>query len=204
MESTACQRINYLDKPVPATRFEQKASCSRADMVFFLWAASDCPEPEPQDLPFTDVPASAPYYKAVLWALQQQIVAGTSATTFSPDMLCTRAHAMTILWRAIGSPTEDADGNDFNDVPCGKYYYQSVTWAAAYQITSGTSNATFSPHRTINRAEALTFLYITKGGASIAHGPCDAHAPSLPRVAGKEIIRGVYRKTKSIRSRFLR
>lgn len=110
-------------------------------------------------MPFTD----AQYYKAVLWALQQHIVAGTTATTFSPDMLCTRAHAMTILWRAVGSPTEEADGNVFDDVPCSKYYYQSVTWAAANQITSGTSQTTFSPHRTISRAEALTFLYIIKG-----------------------------------------
>jgi len=85
------------------------------------------------------------------------------ATTFSPDTLCTRVHALTFLWRAVGSPTEDAAGNDFNDVPCGKYYYQSVTWAAANQITSGTSQTTFSPHRTITRAEALTFLYLIKG-----------------------------------------
>ncbi len=104
MESTACQRINYLDKPVAATRFEPKASCSRADMVLFLWAASGRTEPETQDMPFSDVPASAPYYKAVMWALQQQIVAGTSASTFSPDALCSRAEAMTILWRAVGSP----------------------------------------------------------------------------------------------------
>lgn len=163
MESTACQRINYLDKSVPVTRFEQKASCSRADMVLFLWAASGRTEPEPQDMPFSDVPASAPYYKAVMCALQQHIVAGTSATTFSPDMLRARAHAMTILWRAVGSPTEDAAGNDFDDVPCGKYYYRSVTWTDAHHITSGTSATTFSPHRTITRAEALTFLYSIKG-----------------------------------------
>lgn len=155
--------LNDIAAPISATRFEPKASCSRADMVLFLWAASGRPEPELHDMPFTDVPASAPYYKAVLWALQHHVVAGTSATTFSPDMLCTRAHAMTILWRTVGSPTEDVADTIFDDVPCGKYYYQSVTWAAANQITSGTSNATFSPHRTITRAEALTFLYLIKG-----------------------------------------
>lgn len=154
--------VNDIAAPISATKFEPKSSCSRADMVFFLWAASDCPEPELQDLPFTDVPASAPYYKAVLWALQQHVVAGTSATTFSPNALCSRAEAMTILWRAVGSPAAESDGNHFYDVPCGKYYYRSVTWAAANQITSGTSNTTFSPHRTITRAEALTFLYIIK------------------------------------------
>lgn len=160
MESTACQRINYLDKPVAATRFEPKASCSRADMVLFLWAASGRTEPETQDMPFSDVPASAPYYKAVMWALQQQIVAGTSASTFSPDALCSRAEAMTILWRAVGSPAEESDGNHFYDVPCSKYYYRSVTWADAHHITSGTSATAFSPDRTVSRAEALTFLYL--------------------------------------------
>jgi hypothetical protein len=129
-------------------------------MVLFLWAASGRTEPEPQDMPFSDVPASAPYYKAVMWALQQHIVAGTSATTFSPDMLCTRAHAMTILWRAVGSPAEESDGNHFYDVPCSKYYYRSVTWADAHHITSGTSATAFSPDRTVSRAEALTFLYL--------------------------------------------
>lgn len=171
-------------------------------MVLFLWAASGRTEPEPQDMPFSDVPASAPYYKAVMWALQQQIVAGTSASTFSPDALCSRAEAMTILWRAVGSPAEESDGNHFYNVPCGKYYYRSVTWAATHHQRN-VCNDIFSPSHDHPRRGVDVPLH-HQGAASIAHGPYDAHAPVLALEAGKEIIRGVYRKSLSIRSRFFR
>ena len=148
--------------PISATRFAPKASCTRADMISFLWAASGRPEPEPQEMPFKDVPASAPYYKAVLWALQQHITSGTSAASFSPTALCSRAHALTFLWRAAGSPKPDGIDETFDDVPSSKYYFSTVAWALQQHITSGTSAHNFSPRRTISRAEALAFLYSAK------------------------------------------
>ncbi|MBQ3702500.1 MAG: S-layer homology domain-containing protein [Oscillospiraceae bacterium] len=149
--------------PISATLFGPKEQCTRADVISFLWAASGRPEPELEELPFTDVPADAAYRTAVLWAMEKGITSGTSATTFSPDTLCTRAHALTFMWRLVGSPTEETDNIGFDDVPCSKYYYESVTWAAVNNITSGTSATAFSPDRTISRAEALTFLYLIKG-----------------------------------------
>ncbi len=131
--------------PISATRFAPKASCTRAEMVSFLWAASGRPEPEPQEMPFTDVPASAPYYKAVLWALENGITGGTSPNSFSPDMLCTRAQALTFLWRAAGSPKSDGRNESFDDVPSSKYYFSSVAWALQQHITSGTSARTSLP-----------------------------------------------------------
>lgn len=154
--------LNDIATPISATRFAPKASCTRAEMVSFLWAASGRPEPEPQEMPFTDVPASAPYYKAVLWALQQHITSGTSAASFSPAALCSRAHALTFLWRAAGSPKPDGSNEIFDDVPSSKYYFTTVAWALQQHITSGTSAHTFSPRRTITRAEALAFLCSAK------------------------------------------
>ena len=145
--------------PISATSFGQNGDCTRAEMISFLWVACGHPEPDPGELPFTDVPTSAPYYKAALWALQQHITCGTSATAFSPDALCTRAQALTFLWRSAGGPQAQSDGCVFDDVAVGRYYYSSVTWAVGESITKGTSATTFSPDRTITRAEALTFLY---------------------------------------------
>ena len=155
--------LNDIAGPISTTLFGPKEQCTRADVISFLWAASGRPEPALTELPFEDIPASASYRTAVLWALEQGITSGTSATTFSPNTLCTRAHALTFMWRLVGSPIEDTDRIVFDDVPCGKYYYESVTWAAVNNITSGTSATTFSPDRTVSRAEALTFLYLIKG-----------------------------------------
>ena len=150
---------NNIADPITSTSFAPKASCSRADMIYFLWAAAGCPEPEAQDLPFSDVSASANYYKAVLWALQQGVTSGTSQTSFSPDASCSRAQALTFLWRSEGSPAAETKDVVFDDVDSDKYYFTTVSWAAEHHITSGTSASTFSPNRTISRAEALTFLY---------------------------------------------
>lgn len=149
--------------PISDTTFAPNAGSTRADMITFLWNASGCPAPMLTDLPFHDIPVSASYRTAVLWAIEHGITSGTSATTFSPDALCTRAQALTFLWRAEGSPK---DGNDiiaFEDVAISEYYFSTVAWATVNHITSGTSATTFSPERVISRAEALTFLYIING-----------------------------------------
>ncbi len=155
--------LNDIAEPISATLFGPNEKCTRSDVIAFLWAASGRPEPELNELRFTDVPEEATYRTSVLWAVEQGITSGTSAKTFSPDALCTRAHALTFLWRAAGDPPARTENYVFDDVAVNKYYYSSVLWALENGITSGTSATTFSPDRSITRAEALTFLYRIKG-----------------------------------------
>ena len=108
---------------------------------------------------FVDVKAADYYYDAVLWAAQNGITNGTDATHFSPDELCTRAQAVTFLWRTAGSPAPKSDVMPFTDVPVGSYYYDAVLWAVENGITLGTSATTFSPNETCTRAQIVTFLW---------------------------------------------
>ena len=107
--------------------------------------------------PFTDVSRSDYYYDAVLWAVENGVTSGTSATTFSPNAPVTRAQAMTFQWRAAGSPA--ASGGGFDDVAADAYYAGAVTWAVANGITNGTGGNTFSPDSPVTRAQAVTFLW---------------------------------------------
>lgn len=150
--------------PISDMSFAPNADCTRADMVSFLWVASGRPEPGQTELAFTDIPTSASYRTAVLWALEQGITSGTSATSFSPEALCTRAQALTFLWRAEGSPEDVNYIIPFVDVNSTMYYCSTVAWAYANNITCGTSATTFSPDKTISRAEALAFLFRAKSG----------------------------------------
>lgn len=152
--------VNNIAAPISETKFAPKQECSRADVIFFLWAASGCPEPGLTELPFTDVSAEATYRKAVLWALEQGITSGTTETTFTPERSCTRCEALTFFWRAVGSPSAESEAIIFDDVDRSKYYFNSVAWAAERHITSGTSETTFTPGRTVTRAEALAFIYL--------------------------------------------
>lgn len=119
-------------------------------------------EPKPAAVKFTDVPSDAWYYDAVQWAVENGITTGTSATTFSPDVSCTRAQIVTLLWRAAGSPGASGS-NSFADVPQGSYYYDAVLWAVSQGITTGTSTTTFSPDVVCTRAQAVTFLHRAAG-----------------------------------------
>ena len=109
--------------------------------------------------PFTDVPAGSYYEDAVIWAVDKGITTGTSATTFNPNGICTRAQAVTFLWRAAGSPAAKSSAMPFADVKAGSYYYDAVLWAVENGITKGTSDTTFSPDATCTRAQIVTFLY---------------------------------------------
>ncbi|MEI3579309.1 MAG: S-layer homology domain-containing protein [Acutalibacteraceae bacterium] len=115
------------------------------------------------------MPASAYYADAVKWAVEQGITSGTSATTFSPDMSCTRAQIVTFLWRANGAPKADG-ANPFTDVSADAYYYDAVLWAVKEGITSGTSATTFSPDATVTRAQTVTFLYRAAGAPAVTGG----------------------------------
>ena len=141
------------------TLFAPDASCTRAQMVTFLWRANGSPEPTVTELPFIDVAADAYYAKAVLWAVENGITTGTSDTTFDPDGVVTRAEAVAFLWRAAGKPI--AEGSLFADVESTKYYAEAVRWAVTSGITNGMSDSVFAPSSTCTRAQIVTFLYRT-------------------------------------------
>lgn len=109
--------------------------------------------------PFTDVAQGVYYYDAVQWAVGKKITSGTSATTFTPDGICTRAQTVTFLWRSQGSPKAAGAENPFTDVSKDAYYYDAVLWAVAQGITNGTSATTFSPDATVTRGQTAAFLW---------------------------------------------
>ena len=140
-----------------ATTFTPNASCTRAQMVTFLWRANGSPKATGVN-PFTDVSADAYYYDAVLWAAEQGITSGTSDATFSPDAVLTRGQTVTFLWRAGGSPVVNYAMN-FADVDGSAYYGEAVRWAVSEGITAGTGGNTFSPDAPCTRAQIVTFMY---------------------------------------------
>ena len=113
--------------------------------------------------PFQDVPSDAYYFEAVNWAVANNVTNGTSETTFSPDVGCTRAQVVTFLWRAAGQPEPTEGTNPFTDVKEGTYYYKAVLWAVEKGITNGTSETTFDPDETCTRAQIVTFLWRREG-----------------------------------------
>lgn len=143
-----------------ANTFSPEATCTRGQVVTFLWRAKGCPEPKSTSNPFTDVKEGAYYYKAVLWANENNITNGTGAKTFSPEAPCTRAHVVTFLWRTANKPAAGS-GNPFKDVPAGQYFTDAVLWAVNHnpQITNGTGADTFSPDNPCTRGQIVTFLY---------------------------------------------
>ena len=116
----------------------------------------------------TDVEADSYYSDAVAWALEKGITAGTGETTFSPDAACTRAQAVTFLWRASGSPAPQSHTMPFTDVAADAYYHDAVLWAVEQGITKGTSDTTFTPGETVTRAQAVTFLWRTAASPDVA------------------------------------
>ena len=136
--------------------FGPELTCSRGQIVTFLWRAAGSPEPKALSA-FTDVAADAYYAKAVAWAVENGVTNGTSTTTFSPDDPCTRGQAVTFLWRALGQLTGDTAS--FADVPADSYFAQAVAWAAQSGVTTGTGNGRFSPDALCTRAQIVTFLF---------------------------------------------
>ena len=108
---------------------------------------------------FIDVPSGSYFYEAVMWAVENGVTTGISASRFDPDGICTRAQAVTFLWRAAGSPAPRSRTMPFTDVPAGSYYYDAVLWAVENGITKGTSDTTFSPNDTCTRAQIVSFLW---------------------------------------------
>ena len=140
--------------------FSPEIACTRAQAVTFLWRAAGKPEPTSTQNPFRDVKDTKDtnwYYKAVLWAVEQGITTGTTATTFSPNEVCIRAQIVTLLYRYEKEPA--AGGNSFSDVPADEYYADAVKWAVSKEVTNGTGDGKFSPQADCTRGQIVTFLY---------------------------------------------
>ena len=152
---------NGITKGTDDTHFSPDGICTRAQAATFLWRTAGSPKPETRTMPFTDVPAGSYYYDAVLWAVENGITKGTSNTTFSPNMTCTRAQIVTFLWRSEKSPAAGT-ANLFADVKSTAYYADAVLWAVKEDITKGTTNTTFSPDADCTRAQIVTFLWRCK------------------------------------------
>lgn len=150
---------NNITSGTSATTFSPNATCTRGQVVTFLWRSNGSPEPKTSSCPFSDVVSGAYYYKAVLWAVENNVTAGTSATTFSPNASCTRGQVVTFLHRAQGKPAISTTSCPFNDIKTGAYYYDAVLWAVENHVTAGTSATTFSPDSTCTRGQIVTFLY---------------------------------------------
>ena len=157
-DAVAWAIANGVTSGTSAATFSPNASCTRAQMVTFLWRAAGSPEPKSTSTSFTDVKSGAYYEKAVAWAVEQSITTGTSATTFSPDANVTRAQAVTFQWRAAGAPKAEGT-NAFTDVKADAFYAEAVQWAVNAGVTTGTSDTAFSPASDCTRAQIVTFLY---------------------------------------------
>lgn len=149
---------NKVTSGVSATTFAPNASCTRGQMVTFLWKAAGSPEPKSLTTAFTDVKSGSYYEKAVAWAVENKVTTGTSATTFSPDATVTRGQSVTFLWKANNSPAA-ASASVFTDVAASAYYASAVNWAVEKGVTSGMSATTFAPNSNCTRAQIVTFLY---------------------------------------------
>ncbi len=165
--------VNKITAGTSETTFGPDDTCTRAQVVTFLWRAAGEPEPETTTNPFTDVKQGDYFYKAVLWAVEHKITSGSTETTFAPGETCTRAQVVTFLFRFAASQTAEPTPTvaptaptavltgalAFTDVPADAYYAEAVAWAVDNKITSGTSETAFSPNDACTRAQVVTFLY---------------------------------------------
>ena len=149
---------NGVTSGLTETEFKPGESCTRAQMVAFLWRASGEPEAKTEDNPFTDIRSDAYYYEAVLWAYENGIASGTSSTTFDPDGIVDRGQVVTFIWRSAGQPDVKGE-NPFADIGDDTYYYKAVLWAYENGITSGITEDLFKPADPCSRGQVVTFLY---------------------------------------------
>ena len=136
--------------------FAPNGDCTRAQIVTFLWRAAGSPEPKGTSS-FTDISSGSYYAKAVAWAVENGITEGTGNGQFSPDKVCTRAQAVTFLFRALSAKA--ASAANFSDVPANSYYADAVGWAAENGVTEGIGGGKFAPNNDCTRAQIVTFLF---------------------------------------------
>lgn len=179
-------------QPAPQARASSPAAQTSAPAK--PAAPQQAPAAAKPSVQFSDVKPGAYYYDAVQWAVQQGIATGTSETTFAPDQTCTRAQALTLLWRAAGSPTPPNKNCDMKDVKSDAYYANAVYWAAGKGITSG---AEFHPDDPATRSQMTAFLYRSAGSPAVSKPtpykdvPADAdYAKAVAWASEKGIVSG--------------
>lgn len=138
-------------------RFGPELPCTRGQIIAFLWRAAGSPEPKSLAAAFQDVAEEDYFFKAVCWAVEQGITGGTGPNVFSPDMTCTRAQAVAMLYRAAGAGT--TAGTTFSDVTPDDYFAAAVQWAVDREITSGVGEGRFGPEQPCTRGQIITFLW---------------------------------------------
>lgn len=152
---------NAITNGTSKTTFSPDASCTRAQIVTFLWRAAGRPEPTIMKNPFLDVAEGMYYTKAVQWASENGITLGTDTTHFSPDITVSRGQGVTFLYRFAGKKTDT--GNPFKDISEDAYYFDAVQWAVANDVTTGKTAELFAPGDDCTRAQIITFLYRALG-----------------------------------------
>ena len=140
---------NGVTQGTSAATFSPNDTCTRGQVVTFLWRAMGKPAPQSSNNPFVDVKTTDYYYQPILWAVEKGITKGTSATSFSPNSKCTRAHIVTFLWRAEGKP---------GDRQSKQWYDDAVRWAQGQDLLSGNGKS-FSPNENCPRADVVDYLY---------------------------------------------
>ena len=148
------------------TTFAPEATCTRGQIVTFLWRSQGSPDAQAANNPFRDVNSGDYFYEAVLWAVENKITSGMSADTFAPNDPCTRGQVATFLWRSQGQPTAATD-NSFADVAVGAYYYDAVLWAVEKGVTNGVGPGSFAPDAPCTRGQIVTFLHRANGSAPV-------------------------------------
>ena len=140
------------------TTFDPNGTCTRGQIVTFLWRMAGSPEPKTVEMPFTDVAADSYCENAVLWAVENGITKGVTETSFQPDAAVKRGEAVTFLWRMAGSP-EAENTMPFTDVAAGSYCENAVLWAVKTGVTTGVTETSFQPGTAVSRAQLVAFLY---------------------------------------------
>ena len=151
---------NNITSGTSPNTFQPFKPCSRAEIVTFLWRYSGSPEPKENKQIFQDINKTAYYAKTVTWAYENKITSGINKNTFSPNQPCSRAQAVTFLWRLKNQPLINND-IPFVDIKPNTYYYNAIKWAVQENITNGTDTNHFSPDTICSRSQIITFLYRT-------------------------------------------
>lgn len=150
--------VSNITSGISETRFGPNNPCTRGQIVTFLWRAAGSPQPETVSCGFVDIKPEDYFYKAVLWAVENRITSGTDDMHFSPNAQCTRAQAITFIWRAEGKPEAERKAF-FSDVSPKSYYANAVNWGVGYGVTSGVGNNKFGSNDACTRGQIVTFIY---------------------------------------------